>query len=59
MIRHRVDSFFKGGEYASSNAEGNMEANLKKRRKLHEYAEQVRFPRQERQIVVEEYEEDI
>ena len=47
------------GEYASSNSAGNMRANFKKRRKLHEYAEQERFPRQERQIVVEEYEEDI
>ena len=40
MIRHRVDPFFKDGEYALSNSAGNMEANLKKRRKLHEYAEQ-------------------
>ena len=48
-----------GFEYASSNSTGSMQANLKKRRKLHEYVEQERFPRQERQIVVEEYEEDI
>ena len=47
------------GEYASSNSAGNMEANLKKKKKLHEYAEQERFPRQERQIVVEKYEEEI
>jgi hypothetical protein len=36
-----------------------MQAKFKKRRKLHEFAEQERFPRQERQLVVEEYGEDI
>jgi hypothetical protein len=46
-------------DYASGNSAGNMEANLKKKRKLHDYSEQERFPIQERQLVVEEYEEEI
>jgi hypothetical protein len=37
----------------SSNSTGRMEENLKKRRKLHEFAGQERFPTQERELVVE------